>query len=107
LRELSTTFEEVIVVAGEDRLKKYKDFAKYIHPETPPEKRIFLSSIEYFSVGSRDPEADGMTAVSATRLRELAQRGNYEDFKLFLPSVLNEENAKQLYMDVRKGLGQP
>jgi hypothetical protein len=97
-------FEDIIIVAGDDRISKYKDFVNYIdHPN--PEKRIhFVKTISFVSLGTRDPDAEDITGVSATKARELARIGDYEGFKAMVPSTFKEEITEQLYMDVRRGL---
>lgn len=101
----SIGYKEVFLFAGDDRIDaKYKDFLRYIRPDIPEEKRIPLDRLELISAGKRDPEADNMEGISATKARHLATVGDFIGFKSIVPSCLSEENAKQLYMDVRKGL---
>lgn len=105
LQWLSTQgYRDVILYAGEDRLYKFRDFLRYINPSIPDEKRINLDSLVLVSTGARDAESDTMEGISASKARHLATLGDYDTFKTMVPTVFGEENAKQIYMDVRKGL---
>ena len=42
--------------------------------------------------------------MSASKMRQHAQEGNYHSFKSGLPDHVTHEHAKQLYDHVRKGM---
>lgn len=93
-------FRTVIIIAGSDRLPKYKDFIKYTLPDVPHEKRIYLDNIGLLSSGERTDDG-----VSATKARDLAKAGDLAGFTIMLPDVLSEENVAEIYTSVRRGLG--
>jgi hypothetical protein len=95
-------FRTVIIVAGSDRLPKYKDFIKYTLPDTPSDKRIHLDNIILLSAGERTEDG-----VSASKARQLAKDGNLVGFTEMLPGSLSAENVAEIYTSVRRGLGIP
>jgi hypothetical protein len=62
-----------------------------------------FDSIKVISAGERDPDADGVSGVSASKMRELAARGDRDNFVRMTP--LDPKLAGTMYDDVRKGLG--
>ena len=61
-------------------------------------------SIQVVSAGERDPDADDVTGMSASKMRALAKDGNMSSFKKGLPKKL-QRNAKKVYTAVRDGMG--
>jgi hypothetical protein len=62
-----------------------------------------FKKITVVSAGDRR-EGDGVEGMSATRMREYAETGNYSAFIKGLPPT-TEDHARELYDEVRKGLG--
>ena len=57
-------------------------------------------TISVMSVGERDPDAEGVTGMSASKMRAAASLGDLESFKLGLPKGFKD--AEKLFKDVRK-----
>ena len=45
-----------------------------------------FKSIRVISAGQRDPDAEGVSGMSASKMRKAAQNGDYASFKKGLPS---------------------
>ena len=43
--------------------------------------------------------------MSASKMRKHASEGNYKEFKKGVPSHVSDEHSKELYRDVRHGMG--
>jgi hypothetical protein len=57
------------------------------------------------SAGERDPDADGATGMSASKMRAAAKDKDFDTFKKGLPSSFaNSKNAQDLFKNVRKGM---
>ena len=54
--------------------------------------------------GHRDPDAEGAEGMSASKMRQHAEEGNYHSFKSGLPSHVSHDHAKKLYGVVRNGI---
>jgi len=87
---------EVILVAGSDRVPEFKAFlAKYNG------KDYNFDKIEVVSAGERDPDAEGVAGMSASKLRGIAKAGDYDTFKQGMPSKLRETDKKKVYDTIR------
>lgn len=92
--------EYLILVAGSDRTENYEEMMdRYNGPLGP----FNFKKITVVSAGDRR-EGDGVEGMSATRMREYAETGNYSAFIKGLPPT-TEDHARELYDEVRKGLG--
>lgn len=93
--------QHLVVVAGEDRVGEYhKLLNKYNgHPD-----HYNFKSIKVVSAGHRDPDAEGVEGMSASKMRAHAAAGEHKEFKAGLPKALHP-HAKEMMDKVREGLG--
>jgi len=91
------------MVGGSDRVPEYKRLLNKYNG-TQEGARFNFKSIKVHSAGERDPDAEGTTGISASKMREYAASGNYKGFKKGAPSSMSDAHAKQMYNDVRKGM---
>ena len=109
-------YDNVILVAGSDRVDQYQDLIdKYNNkPDKSGEVPFKFANAKVVSSGERDPDAEGVAGMSASKLKKLAAEGKFEDwkdekgktqpgFKSGVPG--NETLAKQMYNRVRQGMG--
>jgi hypothetical protein len=91
------------MVAGSDRVKEYHEI---LHKYNGTHKGALFNfkHIKVHSAGERDPDAEGTSGMSASKLRSHASSGNYNEFKKGIPSHVHEKHVKELYNDVRKGM---
>jgi predicted kinase len=92
----------LIMVAGSDRAKEYHEL---LHKYNGKEGHFNFDKIEVKSAGERDPDAEGTSGMSATKMREHARNGNFTEFRKGLPSQMKDHHALELYHDTRKGMG--
>jgi hypothetical protein len=95
-------YTHVTMVAGSDRIPEYQ---KIIDKYNGPNGEFNFKSIKLHSAGERDPDAEGVEGMSASKMRAHAQAGNYHSFRSGLPDHVSHEHAKALYDDVRNGMG--
>jgi hypothetical protein len=98
-KELSSKFDNLVVVVGSDRVSKFQKLLN-----TYNGKEYDYKSIEVVSAGERDPDAEGVSGMSASKLRSFAASGNFDEFKKGLPSALRSI-AKTIYMELRTNMG--
>ena len=91
------------MVGGSDRTDEYH---KLLHKYngTHAGARFNFKKITVHSAGERDPDAEGTTGISASKMRGHATKGNFKEFKKGVPSSMSHEHAKHMYNDVRKGM---
>jgi dephospho-CoA kinase len=91
------------MVAGSDRVPEYKKkLAQY--NGTHEGALHNFKKITVHSAGERDPDAEGTTGMSASKMRGHARTGNFKEFKKGIPAHVPEHHAKEMFSDVRKGM---
>jgi len=104
------------MVGGSDRVEEFHDL---LHKYNGKQKGALFNfkDIQVHSAGERDPDAEGVTGMSASKMRTAAQEGRFHDikdskgrvtkpgFRSGVPSSMSDEHVKQMYNDVRKGMG--
>lgn len=99
-KELNKKYKNIIMVAGSDRVAEYdKILTKYNGTE------FHFDSVKVVSAGERDPDSDDVSGMSASKMRSVAQKGDFEQFKKGLPSTIRDIDARRLMNDVRDGMG--
>jgi hypothetical protein len=89
------------MVAGSDRVDEYK---KLLDKYNGPNGEFNFKKINVVSAGERDPDAEGVTGMSASKMRGHAIDRNYGEFRKGIPQHVSAEHADELYNDVRKGM---
>lgn len=99
LKHWNGQYDKVVLICGSDRVP---EFQKLIN--TYNGKDYTYKAVEVISAGERDPDSDGVTGMSASKLRGYAQAGDYKNFRKGLPSTFSEADAKALYQAVIQGM---
>lgn len=95
-------YDEIIVIVGSDRVV---DFEKMIKPYlniADKSKSIDAKSVKVISIGDRDPDSEGVSGWSASKMRSSIASGQYVKFKSGVMSGLNDQQSKELYNLLRK-----
>lgn len=93
------------MVAGSDRTQEYHKILHKYNGVKGTHGYFKFKDIQVHSAGERDPDAEGVEGMSASKMREHASKGNFKEFKKGVPGHVSKEHAKELYNDVRKGMG--
>ena len=99
-KALNKKYKNIIMIAGSDRIAEFKRLLN-----TYNGKDFNFDTIEVVSAGERDPDADDATGMSASKMRSLAVKGSYSEFKKGLPSSVRDIDGKRLMNDIRDGMG--
>jgi len=99
MQELEKKYSDVTLVVGSDRVQSFTDLLNKYNG-----KDYTFDSINVTSAGERDPDADDVSGMSASKMRELAKDGDEAEFAKGVPSLLSKQ-SKSLYDAVRKGMG--
>lgn len=92
------------MVAGSDRIGEYHKILHKYNGVKGAHGYFKFKDIQVHSAGERDPDAEGVEGMSASKMREHASKGNFKEFKKGVPGHVAKEHAKELYNDVRKGM---
>ena len=97
-------FRDLVMVAGSDRVKEFSSLLKtYNGVEGKRHGFYKFDRIDVVSAGERDPDAEGVEGMSASKMRAAAVDGDFDSFQQGLPKGFRD--AKKLYNDVRKFMG--
>jgi len=92
-------YGEIIMIAGSDRIREFQALANKYNGKDYNYKKVTV-----VSSGERDPDAEGVTGMSASKMREMAKNGDDKNFKKGVPN-LSDSDASSLFNAVRKGMG--
>ncbi len=100
-------YKNLIMVAGSDRLKEFDTLLQRYNdaPDKKGNQLFKFDSVKVVSAGERDPDAEGVEGMSASKMRTAAADGKFDDFKTGIPATLNDADKKKLYFEVRKNMG--
>jgi len=98
-------YSNVTFVAGSDRVREFDTILKKYNGVKSRHGLYDFDSINVASAGERDPDADGATGMSASKMRAAAKDKDFDTFKKGLPSSFaRTKNAQDLFKNVRKGM---
>lgn len=92
------------MVVGSDRVKEMKE-KLHKYNGTHEGALYNFKHITVHSAGHRDPDAEGTSGMSGTKMREHAKNKDLKSFRHGVPSHVSDTHAKELMHDTRKGMG--
>ena len=98
MKELQGNYGKVVLVVGSDRVNEFNTLLNKYNG-----KDYTFDSIEIVSAGDRDPDANDVSGMSASKMRMLAAAGKPDEFKKGLPRKL-QRDADKIYNAVRDGM---
>lgn len=98
MQELEKKYSDVILVVGADRIVEFDTLLNKYNG-----KDFKLNSIKVVSAGERDPDAEGVEGMSASKMRAAAASGDDAAFKSGLPKKL-QKLGQEVYDMVRAGM---
>jgi len=96
---------ELHMVGGSDRTSEYERLLNRYNNVKGPHGHFNFAKIQVHSAGERDPDAEGVEGMSASKMREAASKSDFAKFKQGVPSNVSDKIAREMMMDVRKGMG--
>ena len=93
-------YSELTVVVGSDRIGEFETLLNKYNG-----KEYHFTNISVVSAGERDPDAEGVSGMSASKMRAAASANDYTKFKSGAPSRLSEKETKEMFDKVREGMG--
>ena len=102
--ELSGKYNKLIMIAGSDRVSEFKSLLNTYNGKKGGHGSYEFEEIVVKSAGERDPDADGASGMSASKMRKAATQGDFKSFLLGASNELTVKDKKNMMNDVRKGL---
>lgn len=101
----SQGFNKIIMVVGADRVLEFKTLLSKYNGVERKDGFYNFQRIDVVSAGDRDPDAEGIEGVSASKQRENAKNNDFVSFSQGVPTTMSDRDAKKLFNDVRAGMG--
>lgn len=96
--------KKVIMVVGGDRVEEMRKVIKPYLTHKDPDKR-YSFDFEVVSAGERDPDAEGVVGMSASKMRAAAAENNLKAFMGGIPDGVSESDAESLFKELRRAMG--
>jgi len=97
-------FTTMTLIAGSDRVTEYQTVAnKYNGVKARHGFYNFEGGVKVVSAGERDPDAEGASGMSASKMRAAVTANDYQTFQKGLPKGFND--GMTLFNDMRKAMG--
>ena len=93
----------IVMVVGSDRVTEFNTLLNKYNGVDSRHGFYGFDNIKVVSAGERDPDSEGVSGMSASKMRAAAADGNFDLFKTGVPSTFKD--SLKLYNDVRKNLG--
>jgi len=95
-------YSDVTMVVGSDRVREFENILKKYNDVKSRHGYYNFDSIKVVSAGERDPDAEGATGMSASKMRDAAEKGDEKMFSKGVPSGYRK--VPQLMRMVRTGM---
>jgi len=99
LKSYDRLYGNIIMIAGSDRASEFQKLA-----DTYNGRDYNYKTIKLVSSGERDPDAEGVSGMSASKMREMAKNNDYNSFKKGVTN-LSDSDTRSLFSAVKKGMG--
>mgnify|MGYP000989033232 CR=1 FL=1 len=98
-------YRKVVMVVGSDRVREFDVLLNKYNGQKGRHGLYNFKDIKVISAGDRDPDAEGVEGMSASKMRSFASDNDFTAFSQGLPKTVSNADAKRLFNDVRKGMG--
>ena len=89
-------YSGITLVVGGDRVSEFNSLANKYNG-----KLYNFEKINVVSAGNRDPDAEGVEGMSASKLRQAAAEDDYDTFVAGMPKGLSRKDKQELYNTLR------
>ena len=90
----------MMIMVGQDRLSEFQGLAHKYNGDL-----YNYDQLEVVSAGERDPDADDVTGMSASKLRLAAAEGDFKKFAKGVPDTMGNMEKMELFNVLRRSMG--
>ena len=98
-------FNRVTMVVGSDRIAEFNALLNKYNGQKARHGFYNFEKISVISAGDRDPDAEGVEGMSASKQRANANANDFTTFAQGVPANVSNKDAKKLFNDIRVGMG--
>jgi hypothetical protein len=99
MKELQGKYSAIKLVVGSDRVSEFKTLLNKYNG-----KDYNFDKIQVVSAGERDPDSEGVSGMSASKMRQAVKDNMFASFRLGLPQKLKKKDL-EIFKKVRDGMG--
>lgn len=92
-------YSSVNIVVGGDRVSEFNSLAQKYNGDV-----YTFDEIKVISAGGRDPDAEGIEGMSASKMRKAAAEGDFDSFSKGIPSGLSNKDKESMFMTLRQSM---
>jgi hypothetical protein len=93
-------YKNVNIVVGSDRQAEFENLAQKYNGDL-----YDFDLIRVVSAGVRDADAEGVSGMSASKMRKAVMDDDFDSFRKGTPKTLDDGDARSLFDAVRQGMG--
>jgi len=94
--------KDITIVAGSDRIKEFQNI---LQKYNGPGKLFDFRRARVISAGERDPDAEGVEGMSASKMRKAAKSDDFNTFKMGLPQHIKEPEGQEMFHTLKAEMG--
>jgi len=98
-------YNRIVMVVGSDRIVEFETLLNKYNGQEGRHGFYNFESIKIVSAGARDPDADDVSGMSASKQRENAKNNDFTAFSQGVPTSMSNKDTKALFNAVRAGMG--
>jgi len=95
----SDGYSSVNIVVGGDRVSEFNSLAQKYNGEL-----YAFDEIKVTSAGERDPDAEGIEGMSASKMRKAAAEDDFDSFSQGVPEGLGKDGSEKLFLTLRQAM---
>ena len=92
-------YGSVNIMVGADRKSEFEKLANKYNGEL-----YDFEEINVVSAGERDPDAEGVEGMSASKMRKAAAEDDFSSFRSGIPNALDDKAAEQLFNTLKRSM---
>ena len=92
-------YTNVQIISGANRVPEFENLANTYNGQL-----YQFDNISVISAGDRDPDSEGVSGVSSSKMRIAAAEGDFDTFASCLPSGIDENTAMELFNTIRQAM---
>ena len=98
-------FKRITMVVGSDRIAEFQTLLDKYNGVKGRHGFYNFEKISVISAGDRDPDAEGVEGMSASKQRENAAKNDFVTFTQGVPTKMSNNDVRRLFNDIRVGMG--
>jgi nicotinic acid mononucleotide adenylyltransferase len=102
---IGNPLKSLIMVVGSDRVKEFEGLINKYNGVKATHGYYNFQNIQVKSAGERDPDAEGVEGMSASKMRQAVKNDDFDSFQMGVPSSMSEVRVKKMFMDLKKHMG--